>query len=37
MIFLDGSMYVGSWKSGEKEGHGRIEFSDGNSYSGDWV
>jgi len=35
-VWVDGSIYEGSWKNGSCEGHGRLIHSDGDAYEGEW-
>jgi len=32
--WIDGTVYSGSWKNCQKEGHGTLKFPDGSIYKG---
>ena len=34
--YKSGSTYNGTWKDGEKHGHGIYKWADGDIYDGDW-
>jgi len=33
---VNGLKYIGNYSKGRKEGKGKMTWSDGNSYDGDW-